>query len=84
MLNHPHKMMTKSEAERHLNFNPLPNDETQKKIDYFITPYNRMKVVTKFMNFNEVEACEPINLSSRNKWKKVRLALWGKLMNFLS
>jgi len=63
--------MTKSEAERHLNFNPLPNDETQKKIDYFITPYNNAKVVTKFMNFNEKDNFEQVGISSHYKWKKI-------------
>jgi len=65
------KMITKSEAEMHLNFNPLPDNETQKKIDYFITPYNSAKVVTKFMNFNEKETQGHVQLDSWYKWKKI-------------
>ena len=67
--------MTQNEAEKHLNFNPLPSDETQKKIDYFITPYNSVKVVTKFMDFNKKEVQGPVNLSSHDKWKKVSINL---------
>jgi hypothetical protein len=60
-----------NEAEKNLNFNPVPSNATQKKIDYFITPYNQMRDFTKFMSFNNNEEEEPANPSSKEMWKKI-------------
>lgn len=64
-------IVTTSEAEKHLNFNPKPDLKTQRKIDYFITPYNDVKVVTKYMSFNERENLFSSDISSKDKWKKI-------------
>lgn len=64
-------MESKNEAEKNLNFNPVPNNDIQKKIDYFITPYNRTRVITKFMSFNDKDKSQPADLSSKEKWKKI-------------
>lgn len=67
-----HGVVTKSEAEKHLNFNPLPSKETQKKIDMLITPYNKTKVVTKFMNFNDKDSAKQHTPDAPNeKWNKI-------------
>ena len=41
-----------SEAEKHLNYNMMPSQEVQRKIDYYVTPYNSSKTVHKYMMFN--------------------------------
>lgn len=64
-------VLATNEAEKHLNFNPKPDSKTQRKIDYFITPYNDVKVVNKFMSFNERENLLSSDISSKEKWKKI-------------
>lgn len=67
----PSLIVSNNEAEKHLNFNPVPNETLQEKIDKYITPYNNIKVVTKFMNFNEKEGNETTEASLGDKWKKI-------------
>ena len=71
LIKEPEGLVSSSEAERHLNFNPVPDNDVQKKIDYFITPYNKVKVVTKFMSFNDKEEKPQEEPDSHEKWKKI-------------
>ena len=43
----------RNEVENNLDYNILPIESIQEKIDYFISPYNRDKMINKFMNFEE-------------------------------
>ena len=64
-------VVTSSEAEKHLNFNLTPSQDTQKKIDYFLTPYNKSKMTTRYMNFNERDPKIPSDVTSKEKWNKI-------------
>jgi len=59
-----------SEAEKHLNFDPVPSPQLQNKIKQYISPYNNTEVVTKFMNFNEKNE-ESTSHVSQGQWKKI-------------
>ena len=69
-----------SEAEKRLNFNLMPNKQMQKKIDYFLTPYNKHKMITKFMSFENLNKDADQNLSetSKEKWNKISNLILGK------
>lgn len=70
----------RSEAERKLNFNFLPNKATQKKVDKLISPYNTKKIIQKFMTFTEDKKHIPISIqeSSQEKWNKISSLIFSK------
>ena len=63
-----------NEAEKHLNFNLVPSKKIQKKIDYFLTPYNKHKMFTKYMSFGGFGKEWNQNLSENWKEKWVRIS----------
>eukprot|EP00345_Euplotes_harpa_P012346 CAMPEP_0168333372 /NCGR_PEP_ID=MMETSP0213-20121227/9573_1 /TAXON_ID=151035 /ORGANISM="Euplotes harpa, Strain FSP1.4" /LENGTH=167 /DNA_ID=CAMNT_0008337693 /DNA_START=76 /DNA_END=579 /DNA_ORIENTATION=+ len=69
-------IMDKSEAKRHLNYNIFPNKDVQKKIDYFMTPYNKSKPIQKHMNFDEES---PTQIKpTKNMWNKISDLIFSK------
>ena len=67
-----------TEAEKHLNFNLLPDSKTQKKMDYLLTPYNKSKNIQKHMWFEDDEI-ETDSLSNQKvSWNTISKLILSK------
>ena len=56
-------MMHKSKLLEDLeNYDPHPSEALQRKIDFFITPYNSRVQMGKYMTFDKPE---PVNMEAR-------------------
>ena len=69
-----------TEVEIKLNYNILPNKQTQKKIDYLLTPYNQTNYIYKFMSFwEDCESNEGNSESlSAQRWNKISKLVLNK------
>ena len=69
-----------TEVERKLNYNILPNKLTQMKLDYLLTPYNDTKYIYKFMNFNDEDSTQDMNIEevSKERWNKISKIVLNK------